>query len=414
MRKSFISTAVLVALAAPTLVFAEDAAPAAPAADAAPAAPVLMQGMNFPLALPANPLNFDAGPIGKVYASGILTATGFGQTNKLSAANTVSNPIAQNGGYFDITNAQAIIQKIDGPYQFYIQGGGYDVPVVGQAYTRSSTYTKNSYGFIPVAFAKWAPTDSFSLQGGKLPTLFGTEYTFSFQNSNIERGLLWNQENVITRGVQANYATGPLAFSVQATDGFYTKDFNYLTGSASWTINDSNALTVVAGGNVGSTKIDTFENLNVPLGSAQLAQANSGILNIYYKYTNGPWTLQPIVQYTHMTKGSSPAGNYGNGGTVGASMIANYAINSNFNVSARAEYINESGGNDLLGYSATGAKAPKAWSLTLTPTYQEKSFLVRGELSYVGLSDATSGYEFGSAGKDSTQVRGMVETGFMF
>ena len=73
MRKSLISTAVLVALAAPTLVFAEDAAPAAPAADAAPAAPALMQGMNFPLSNNPNPLSFEAGPLGKVYVSGALS-----------------------------------------------------------------------------------------------------------------------------------------------------------------------------------------------------------------------------------------------------------------------------------------------------------------------------------------------------
>jgi len=28
----------------------------------------------------------------------------------------------------------------------------------------------------------------------KLPTLIGAEYTFTFENMNIERGLLWNQE----------------------------------------------------------------------------------------------------------------------------------------------------------------------------------------------------------------------------
>ena len=47
---------------------------------------------------------------------------------------------------------------------------------------------------------------------GNLPTpAIGAEYTFTFENINIERGLLWNQENAINRGLQLNYTYGPLA-----------------------------------------------------------------------------------------------------------------------------------------------------------------------------------------------------------
>ena len=80
MRKSLISTAVLVALSAPTLVLAEDAAPAAPAA------PALMQGMNFPLSNNPNPLSVDAGPIGKVYVSGALSGLAFTQNHRGAAS----------------------------------------------------------------------------------------------------------------------------------------------------------------------------------------------------------------------------------------------------------------------------------------------------------------------------------------
>ena len=36
----------------------------------------------------------------------------------------------------------------------------------------------------------------------------GAEYTFTFQNMNIERGLLWNQETAVNRGIQVNQALG--------------------------------------------------------------------------------------------------------------------------------------------------------------------------------------------------------------
>ncbi len=61
---------------------------------------------------------------------------------------------------------------------------------------------------------------------GKLPTLIGAEYTFTFENMNIERGLLWNQENAVNRGVQANFTSGPVAVSVSWNDGFYPNRYN--------------------------------------------------------------------------------------------------------------------------------------------------------------------------------------------
>ena len=123
MRKSLISTAVLVALAAPTFVFAEDAAPAAAdAAPAAPAGPALMQGMNFPLANNPNPLSVDAGPLGKVYVSGALSGLAFTQNHRGAGTNNgqdLWSPARDTkSDYADISNAQVILQKIDGLVQF--------------------------------------------------------------------------------------------------------------------------------------------------------------------------------------------------------------------------------------------------------------------------------------------------------
>jgi hypothetical protein len=51
--------------------------------------------------------------------------------------------------------------------------------------------------------------------------------------------------------------------------------------------------------------------------------------------------------------------------------------------------------------------------VTLTPTWQHKLFFVRGELSYVGVSDVAPGSALG-AGFAKSQVRGLVETGINF
>ena len=57
----------------------------------------------------------------------------------------------------------------------------------------------NFYGSAPQGFVKLQAGKNTSFQIGALPTLIGAEYTFSFENMDIERGLLWNQENAVNR-----------------------------------------------------------------------------------------------------------------------------------------------------------------------------------------------------------------------
>jgi hypothetical protein len=391
------------------------AAPAAAAPAAAAPAPLVMNGpgMNYPLVGNANPLFYDmGGAIGKIYVSGAVTglaATNDGVAGYAGIANYVThNSIA------DVSNAQVMIQKIDGPVQFFVDAGAYSIPVVGQAYARASHQTSDTYGELPTAYIKLVPNDTFSFQTGKLPTLLGAEYTFTFENTNIQRGLLWNQENVFTRGVQANYAKGPVSVSVQLGDGFYTKDWKWLTASASYTINDSNTVSVAGGGNFDKTTT----NNNSASSFVSDAAANSQVYNLIYKYTKGPITIQPYLQYTYVPTGEAGMNYTGGGHTYGGAVLANYAVNDAFNVGARLEYIKETGNvniigaynNGLLGY---GTNSPKAWSATITPTYQYKNAFIRGELSYVKVDSGQAPYLFGSSQSDS-QVTAMIETGFLF
>jgi len=128
----------------------------------------------------------------------------------------------------DASNAFVILQKADGPIQFYLQVGAYSIPDLGLPYTSSGKSVDNLWGPLPVAYVKIAPTDSFSIMAGNLPTLIGAEYTFTFENVNVERGLLWNQENAINRGVQLITAKGPLSASVSWNNGFYSNSYTWL------------------------------------------------------------------------------------------------------------------------------------------------------------------------------------------
>ena len=59
------------------------------------------------------------------------------------------------------------------------------------------------YGPLPLAYLKLVK-GNFNVEVGELPTLIGAEYTFTFENMNVERGLLWGQETAISRGIQVN------------------------------------------------------------------------------------------------------------------------------------------------------------------------------------------------------------------
>ena len=284
--------------------------------------------------------------------------------------------------------------------QFYVQAGGYSIPALGTSYIEADDTTDDFYGVVPIAYVTLAPTDYFSLSVGKLPTLIGAEYTYTFQNANIQRGLLWNQENAVNRGVQANFTADKLAVSVSLNDGFYSEEYSWLTGLATYTINANNTIAIAGGGNLGE---DTRATVDTPL-----LQNNSEIYNLIYTHKTGPWTVMPYLQYSNVDANSS-IGITDEGETYGAALLTSYAVNDNVSIATRAEYIDSDGGSNLL-YGANSS----AWSFTVTPTYQKDAFFVRAEASYVGISDGVAGSQFGSSANEDAQGRLLIETGLVF
>src|SRR6516164_10910636 len=207
-----------------------------------PAAPTAMTtpAIAGPLVANPNPISFDAGPLGPVYLTGIVSPLGLWQNNPLPG---------DQRSLASLSNGQFFFQKTDGLFQYFVQVGAYTLPALGTPYVNTPKATGDFYGPLPQAFVKIAPTDELSISAGKLPTLVGAEYTFSFENMNIERGLLWNQENAVNRGVQANYTVGPLALALSWNNWFFSIVFSWLTGSATYTIDKENTFAFVAGGN---------------------------------------------------------------------------------------------------------------------------------------------------------------------
>jgi hypothetical protein len=381
-----------------------DATP--PAAAATPAPPAMLPGMAGPLAVNPKPASFDLGPLDKVFVTGVVSGFGQVQNHKFPG---------DKSSLLDVDHAMIMINKPDGLVQFFLHAGAYSLPDLGVPYLRASDATKAFYGPLPQGFVKLAPTDNFSILAGNLPTLIGAEYTFSFENMNVQRGLLWNQENAVNRGVQVNYTAGPLALAFSWNDGFYSKKYSWAWGSATYTIDDANTVAFIASGNTKKTSVSTS--------ATPLFQNNEQLYNLIYTHTAGPWTFQPYLQYTHV-----PAlpefGAPKSASTTGVALLMNYNFDSDatpadwrvagFNLPVRVEYISSTGNATDGAPNLMYGPGSKAWSLTVTPTYQYKIFFARAEFSYVGTRKTTPGFAFGPNGNDTSQSRALFEVGMLF
>ena len=364
---------------------------------AAPAAaPMTTPAMTGPLAANPAPTSFDTGVLGTWTVTGAVTGLALSQDNHVPGDRSTRT---------DLSNGQVFIQKATGQLQFFVQAGTYSIPSLGTGYLSANKTTSGLYGNVPQAFIKYVPNDHFSLMAGKLPTLVGSEYTFTFENMNIERGLLWNQENAVNRGVQATYVQGPVTASVSVNDGYYSSHYSWVWGSLAYTIDKNNSLSFIAGGNTDQTTRSTL--------ATPLLQDNSQIVNLNYTHLDGAWTIAPSLQYTRVPS-NSELGIARSASTAGVALLANYAVSSNFSLAGRAEYISSNGSAANGSPSLLYGPGSKAWSLTLTPTYQNKLLFVRAEVSYVKATSVTPGFAFGRNLDNTAQSRVLIETGLLF
>jgi len=375
------------------------AAPAAAPATA-PAAPTPLPSpsMSAPLST-AIPHEISAGPFGKVEITGTLSGIGLVENNQV-----FHGPYS----HWDVSNAQVFVQKTTGWFQFYLQGGAYNIVTLGTPFAPTGFTVQNIYGPLPVGYLKLVK-GNFNVEVGELPTLIGAEYTFSFENMNIERGLLWGQEEGVSRGIQLNETYKKLTLALSYNDGFFSNRYTTLSGSAAWAFNAANTLSFVASGNAGAYA-RTF-NAATPL-----LQNNSEIYNLIYTYSKGNWMITPYYQYTSIAKNTNvfiTEGAHTNGGA----LLANYNFKHGISLAVRPEYIKSAGGSaaDINSINPLGyGPGSGAFSFTVTPTYVKDGFYVRGDLSFVDLTSSTPGFQFGLAGNKTNQVRGVIEAGVMF
>jgi hypothetical protein len=220
---------------------------------------------------------------------------------------------------------------------------------------------------------------------------------------NIERGLLWNQENAVNRGIQLNQTIGKFTASISWNDGYYSNRYSWLSGSLTYT-RGPHSLSFVGMGNLGQTVRQT---LATPI------QNNGSMYALMYTYTKAGWIVQPYYQ-----SGSVPTnpevGVLHGATTNGGALLLSRTFRHGISLAARGEYIASSGSLAQNSVNLMYGPGSSAWSLTLTPTFQRGRFFTRGEFSFVRANGIKPGAAFGTSGTDQNQPRGVVEVGFLF
>src|SRR5581483_8371283 len=339
--------------------------------------------------------------------TGVVTGTTF-TSNNPNAAGALDTP---NGADLksrtQLSNALLTIAGTSGKFRFTVMAGAYAFPVVGQAInpTFQPFANTNLYGYVPVAYAQLVPNANWTISAGKLPTLLGQENAFTFQNPNIQRGLVWNAEPIVSRGVRVAYTYSAFSAALEYNDGYYSGSRRAFEGLIGWAPTAASSLQFIF----------IVPEANTP-SSPTAAVANKREYDLMYTQQIGKLQLLPYLLWMQ-SPSSATAGFAASENAFGAVLLANYAFNGNFSLGGRLETLqngsatsDSSGNADFIGYGPGSGAA----SITLTPTYKSAHTIVRAEWSYAVGTNIRPGLGFGSTGTLTNQTRLGLEAGFQF
>jgi hypothetical protein len=236
---------------------------------------------------------------------------------------------------------------------------GEDAKILHQA--EANNFNDTSYFDVRQAFLQYA-TGPLTLYAGKFVTLAGAEVINPTLNTNFSRGLLFFQEPLTHTGIRGTYAvTDEVTVTAGINNGWNLTSMSYgsKTGEFGVAYAPSSKLFALA--------------LNAYFGKAEAFDAEKTIIDFVGTY-NVTSALSIVLNFDYnkqdnaFTDGSSASWN-------GAALYVNYAINDQFRVSLRGEYL-----DDKDGFLAGGQTIKEG---TLTFGYAPvKNFELRAEFRY--------------------------------
>ncbi len=333
-------------------------------------------------------LELNLEPLGKVNLNGSLSGYALYTNNK---------SIGDRKTHYDIGSALLVLSKPAQPIGFTFIGGAYALPVVGIGIPKTSDTTE-LFSALPIAYLEVTPHKNISLQVGKVPTLIGYESAFTYLNSYIQRGLVWNMQPVIHNGIRLAYSFSLFSLKVGLNDGFYTLSKKSsrpaLEGSIGISPTEETSL---------SFNFLLPDKSSKPNSTAN--PANKREFNTVGIYKMGALSFGLDLVYVEAPK-DEEAEVPNTARASGGALHISYKLKT-FAISGRAEFVKDNkdmGGIDLVGIG----DGNKGWSFTLTPSYTKGPFFVKGEASYL-----REDKPFTMDGKRS-QTRFGVEVGLSF
>ena len=363
---------------------------------------------------PMNETLFFGGPseLGSEGALGSLQISG-AFSGLVAQENTTALNTAQNST--ESSNAFLIVQKNTGTLQYLLQAGHYTLHTLGAKTDGASGIEKNSFGPIPHAYVSLNPNEHWSLAVGKLLAMPGFENPFTYQNQNIQRGVLENQNNTITQGIQLNYTDERSTLFWTLNDGFYSGQLKWMGAGGSYKFNARHSTNVMLGGAYQTSKVNTDVTPRL--------QNNSQIFNLVHTLKMGPWTLTPYYQYTKIPS-SENTGLASAASTQGYALIINHqgpAPSMSFmprpgtlNLPLRLEHIKASDYRSVNAQELVFGPGSEALAVTFTPTLQSGVYYARGEWSWLKAKHTSMLRESRPGAYANSQSRILLELGILY
>lgn len=369
-------------------------------------------------------IDIDGGPFGDMSLVGGVAGYGYVQSGTADRENK-GNSIAQTKPEgFELNSMMIQLSKKADPIGFTFQVAAFQAFTLGAGHPKEASLNHFPTGPVRNAYLTIAPLPDLKISAGHMGSLEGYESTFPWNNPTGMNTILYYVTNSNSRGVQAEYSTGPLDVTVLFGDGTDSGVFNYLQLAASYTFDANNVLNFSAGQALGVTGPHAYSYGGGTVGDgAELAQ-NFNIYSLWYSYTNGNLNLVPEVQYAYANPNHRYAAS--NPGSVipkftsnfGAALFGTYGFaNTPYSLGGWVEYA------DSVGDSSNNYwfLAPRAQiiGVSLAPTWQYKDLYARLDTGYVHVlhgsytGDGRTG-AFGNSGHGKDQFVGMLEAGLVF
>ena len=247
-------------------------------------------------------------------------------TGHVNAAGNFGNAGgADQASRFNISTAFLNVTRNSGYFRYGASVGLYTIPVVGVSgnKTLEANVNTNVYGPLPSVYVSLNPNDHTNIMVGKLATLIGQESTYTYLNPNIQRGLVWNMETAVSRGVRFTTTRSKFTGALELNDGFYSGHFLGVEGSA----------TLAPDANTSFQFVFVIPNSNAPANPTS-SIANKRLYNFMYTASRGRWTWAPYILLVQ-SPGSSALGYSAAESAYGLVLISTYRASAMWSVTGR-------------------------------------------------------------------------------